>query len=440
MPKNISILGAGKSSITLIKYLSDLSKQLDIQVKVIALDVEYFEVNVFKNVIPIKLDINEENKLVGCIKDSFIVVSMLPAFLHFKIAKICCKFSKNLITASYLTPEIKSLETEFFKKNAFLMMEMGLDPGIDHMSAMRIIDRLRKKYEIKSFESYTGGLLAPNNFYNPWQYKFTWNTSNVVLGGKDGAVYLKDKKEITIPYKSIFKKIELINIPGLGKFEGYANRDSLKYLEIYDIKNVDTLLRGTLRNKGFCSSWDIIVELGLTDPNDYIKNASEMTHKSFIKSKLNHLKGENVKALVSSYFKVDSNSEEMNNLEWLGLFSNEPIGVKSGTYAEVLEHILKKKWTIANNEKDRVIMFHRLKFSKNGIEKILESFLVIEGENHIDTAMAKSVGLPIGILIKEILLNKITLRGINLPTSKNIYNPILKELEDHNIIFNETVY
>ena len=253
MTKNILILGAGKSSIRLIKYLSDLSNKFDIKIIVAALDVSYFKNNPFKNIFPTFLDINNSDKLIQTIESSFIVVSMLPAFLHYKIAELCSSKGKNLITASYLTPAIKKLESEFLKKNCFLLMEMGLDPGIDHMSAISIIDKYKKDYKIKSFESYTGGLLKPNDSVNPWQYKFTWNPRNVILAGKEGAKYLKNNKKIILSYNEVFQNINLIEIPGLGTFEGYANRDSIKYKEIYKIDDVNTLIRGTLRNKGFCS-------------------------------------------------------------------------------------------------------------------------------------------------------------------------------------------
>ena len=219
MAKNILILGAGKSSITLIKYLSNLSKKIEIKIYVAALDISYYENNHFNNVFPITFDINENTKLIALIKDSFIVVSMLPAFLHYRIAKTCSFIGKNIITASYLTPEIKKLESQFIKNDSFLLMEMGLDPGIDHMSAMNIIDKLKKEHEIKSFESYTGGLLTPNNLNNPWKYKFTWNSRNVILAGKEGAKYLKNNKKINLPYSEIFNKINLINIPKLGTYE-----------------------------------------------------------------------------------------------------------------------------------------------------------------------------------------------------------------------------
>ena len=438
MTKKILILGAGKSSIRLIKYLSNLSNKLDIKIIVAALDVSYFKKNPFKNIFPTFLDVNDKDKLIQSIESSFIVVSMLPAFLHYKIAELCSFKGKNLITASYLTPEIKTLESKFLKKNCFLLMEMGLDPGIDHMSAISILDKY-KNYKIKSFESYTGGLLTPNDSFNPWQYKFTWNPRNIILAGKEGATYLKNKKKIVLSYNEIFQNINLIKIPGLGTFEGYANRDSIKYKDIYNLTDVNTLIRGTLRNKGFCSSWDIILKLGLTDSKNYLNDVSNMSHKSFSTSKIYNQKTQNIKSLISNHYNKNIISEEIKLLDWLGLFSSEEIGLKKGTYAEILEHILKKKWTMKKNDTDRVVMFHRFKFIKNAKEKTLTSFFHIDGNNNIDTAMAKSVGLPIGIFIKQVLLGKISFSGIKLPTSPAIYEPVLKELKKFNIIFKELI-
>ena len=440
MTKNILILGAGKSSIRLIKYLSDLSNKFDIKIIVAALDVSYFKNNLFKNIFPTVLDINDSDKLIQTIESSFIVVSMLPAFLHYKIAELCSFKGKNLITASYLTPAIKKLESEFLKKNCFLLMEMGLDPGMDHMSAISIIDKYKKDYKIKSFESYTGGLLKPNDSVNPWQYKFTWNPRNVILAGKEGATYLKNNKKIILSYNEIFQNINLIEIPGLGTFEGYANRDSIKYRDIYKIDDVNTLIRGTLRNKGFCSSWDIILKLGLTDSKNYLNDVFNMSHESFSTSKIYNKKTQNIKSVISNHYNKNIISEEIKLLDWLGLFSSEEIRLKKGTYAEILEHILKKKWTMKKNDIDRVVMFHRFKFIKNEKKKTLISFFHIDGNNNIDTAMAKSVGLPIGIFIKQVLLGKISLSGIKLPTSPTIYEPVLRELKKFNIIFKELIY
>ena len=439
--KNILILGAGKSSTVLIKYLSNLSEKFNLKIKVAALDVSYFFSNPLNNVLPIELDINNLDQLKRNMMDVSLIVSMLPNFMHFKIAKICSNIGKNLITASYLTSEIKKLHNDFLKKNAFLLMEMGLDPGIDHMSAMKIIHKLGRDYNIKSFESYTGGLLTPNSkSYNPWNYKFTWNSKNVILAGSQGAIYLENKKKVKLSYDEIFNKINLIEIPQLGIFEGYANRDSIKYLDIYNLQNIDTLFRGTLRNRGFSSAWNLLVKLGLTDDKTFVNKSLNMTYNNFLKSKVFKNKKEDIQKLISSKFNIKKNSLEFQCLDWLELFSNKLIKIKNGTYADILEHILSKKWNMKKNETDRVVMVHRFKYFKNKKLRNLVSYFHIDGKNQIETAMAKTVGLPIGIFIKLFLMNKINLKGIHLPVKEEIYNPILKELKTFGINFKEVNY
>ncbi len=439
--KNILILGAGKSSTVLIKYLSNLSEKFNLKIKVAALDVSYFFSNPLNNVLPIELDINNLDQLKRNMMDVSLVVSMLPNSMHFKIAKICSNIGKNLITASYLTSEIKKLHNNFLKKNAFLVMEMGLDPGIDHMSAMKIIHKLGRDYNLKSFESYTGGLLTPNSkSYNPWNYKFTWNSKNVVLAGSQGAIYLENKKKVKLSYDEIFNKINLIEIPQLGVFEGYANRDSIKYLDIYNLKNIDTLFRGTLRNRGFSSAWNLLVKLGLTDDKTSVNKSLNMTYNNFLRSKVFKNKKEDIYELISSKFNIKKNSLEVQCLDWLELFSNKLIKIKNGTYADVLEHILSKKWNMKKNETDRVVMVHRFKYFKNKKLRNLVSYFHIDGKNQIETAMAQTVGLPIGIFIKLFLMNKINLKGIHLPVKEEIYNPILKELKTFGINFKEVNY
>ena len=271
MSKKIVILGAGKSSSFLIIYLYNNRNELDFSLN-IASDYRPKYIDDFEEISFINLDIKDKEKLLKVIQDSFIVVSLLPPFLHFEIAEICSYNKINMITASYLDDKIKTLEKTFVDNNCFLFMEMGLDPGIDHMSAMKMIDKLSVSNKIIEFESYTGGLVKLDKENNPWGYKFTWNPMNVILAGADGANYLKDGVNKSIPYEKIFKDFTSIVIPGEEGFEGYPNRNSLMYKDLYKLKDIQTLKRGTLRHKGFCETWSLLIELGLTSNSKTLYN------------------------------------------------------------------------------------------------------------------------------------------------------------------------
>ncbi len=439
MSRKILVIGAGRSSPYLIEYLYNRRLKLDINISVLAdKKPEYFDKN-FKDLNFIKININDSNNLKKIILDTYILISLLPATLHLKIAEICSKIGVNMITASYLDEKIKKLNSEFVKSNSFLFMEMGLDPGIDHMSAMKVINELKLNYKIEEFESYTGGLINYNKKENPWGYKFTWNPMNVILAGSDNAYFIKNHEKVFIPYDRLFKSVKDIIIPNVGHYEGYPNRDSLKYKELYGLEYIKTLRRGTLRNKSYCSSWHVFVQLGLTNNNLVINVTNNMTHFDFFsmnkktKNKFFFLK------FLYQKFNLNENSQEVKNLQWIGMFSDEKISLKSGTPAEILLHILSKKWTLNKNELDLIIMYHTFKYVDNKTTKMLTSHLQVKGESKIKTAMAKTVGLPIALLVELIIENNMKFKGINLPFSKEIYLPILSKLEENGICFKEEV-
>jgi saccharopine dehydrogenase (NADP+, L-glutamate forming) len=350
---------------------------------------------------------------------------LLPANFHIQVARICIDKRKHLLNASYVSDEMKALHEEVKAKDLLFMNECGLDPGIDHMSAMQVIDKIKETGgKMISFESFTGGLIAPEtDSENPWRYKFTWNARNVVMAGQSTAKFLQAGEYKYIPYQQLFKRITPVVVPGYGEYEGYANRDSLKYLETYGLHNVSTMLRGTLRNKGFCSAWNVLVQLGCCDDTYEMENVESMTHAGFINSFTDD--------------GIDAGVEEMKRLSWSGLFSDELIGLKKGTPAQILEHILNKKWKLQTNDRDLVVMWHRFGYAINGKEKRLEASLIAKGSNSIDTAMAKTVGLPLGIAAKLLIEGKIKQRGVVIPTSKEIYEPVLRELKELGIELNE---
>jgi saccharopine dehydrogenase (NAD+, L-glutamate forming) len=330
------------------------------------------------------------------------------------------------------------LDKEAKNAGILLLNEIGLDPGLDHRSSMKIIDETRGSGgNIKSFESFTGGLVAPGFDNNPWNYKFTWNPRNVVLAGQGGVKFIQESRYKYIPYHKVFTRTEKLTIPEYGAFEGYANRDSLKYREIYGLQDIPTLYRGTLRRPGFCKAWDMFIQLGATDDSYIMENTENLTHREFINSFLFYHPGDSVELKAAYHLGIGIESDELYKLKWLGVFDNTPIGIKDATPAQILQHILEKKWELSPEDKDMIVMLHRMFYENNGKTMELNSYLVVQGDNNLYTAMAKTVGLPLGIATKMILNKKVTSTGVGLPISKDIYVPALEELERHGISFIE---
>ncbi len=426
----ILVLGAGRSSSSLISYLLDQAKVHQWQVTVGDVSEQAARERVGNAVSgkAINFDIaNVESSRVA-IASSDVVVSLMPAHLHPLVAKICLMEKKHLLTASYVSDEMKSFHVEAQSKELVFLNESGLDPGIDHMSAMQVIDKIKASGgKLTSFESFTGGLIAPETEpENPWRYKFTWNPRNVVMAGQGTAKFLQDGAYKFIPYQQLFQRITSVTVPGYGEYEGYANRDSLKYLETYGLNGIKTMLRGTLRNKGYCSAWNVFVQLGCCDDTFQLEGVENMSHCDFMSAFVSS--GGEVDEKICAAFRLSPDGEEMNRLRWSGLFSNELIGLNSGTPAQVLEHILNKRWKLKAGDKDFIVMWHRFRYEVKGISKEIQAYLTATGDNEINTAMAKTVGLPLAISTKLLMQGKIKSRGVVIPVVKEIYDPVLKEL------------
>ena len=370
---------------------------------------------------------------------SDLVISMVPARFHQLVADGCLKLGKHLVTASYENEEMRAMDDEVKQKGLIFLNECGLDPGIDHMSAMSVIDRIRAaNYKLIGFESFTGGLLAPNTNDNPWQYKFTWNPRNVVLAGQGYVKFIQHGRYKYIPYQRLFRRTEVVHIPGYGHFEGYANRDSLKYLDVYNLRGIDTLYRGTLRRPGYCKAWNVFVQLGATDDTYKLENVSEMTHRQFINSFLFYNTGDSIELKLAHYLNLDMEAEIMHKIKWLGMFSDELVGLEEGTPAQILEHLLKKKWTLTKEDNDMIVMWHKFNYIDSDGKEIEEHATMVSiGEDPVHTAMSKTVGLPLGIATKLIMEGKITTPGVQIPIHKEIYEPILEELKDFGFDFIE---
>ena len=440
--KKIVVFGAGLSATYLIKYLEDNAQACGWELTIIDRDVELAKSKChLPNTVCIELDINDNEKVAAEIAGSSLVVSMLPASLHITIAKICLAQGIHLATASYLSDEIEALETEVSKKGLIFLNECGLDPGIDHLSAMKLLNDIRAKgNKITEFESFTGGLVAPDCEDNPWKYKFTWNPRNAVLAGSGGAVkFIHNDQYKFIPYHRVFRRTELVTIDGYGKFEGYANRDSLKYRENYGLSDVKTMYRGTFRRPGFSKAWNCFVQLGATDDSYILPHSSSMTHREFTNTFLAYHPTDSVELKLKSYLRIEQDDIYLwEKLESTNMFSDAAIGLeKDSTPAQILQHILEKKWSLKDTDRDMIVMWHKVSYTDGTKEGCIESSLVCEGEDRVHTAMAKTVGLPLAIACKLILNGEIEHVGCLLPTTSDFYIPILRELADLGIKFVE---
>jgi saccharopine dehydrogenase (NADP+, L-glutamate forming) len=379
----------------------------------------------------IHFDIFDQEASKNQIQSADLVISMVPADMHLHVATICATQGKNMITASYVTDEIMALSPQFEENGACCIMEIGLDPGIDHMSAMKVLDRIKSEgNELTAFETFTGGLLADDqDTDNPWHYKFTWNPRNVVMAGTGTVKFIQEGRYKYIPYHKLYSRTEVIHIPGYGYFEGYANRDSLNYLDLYNLRNIRTLYRGTLRRPGFCKGWDAFIQLGATDDSFKMEKVDQMTHRQFINSFLQYNPHDSIELKLAHYLNIGLESDEMYKLKWLDIFSDEPIGLDEGTPAQILEHILKKKWTLDEADRDMIIMWHKFDYLENGKPKQIQAHMVVKGDDPVHTAMSKTVGFPLAITAKLLLQGKLNLKGVQIPTIKEIYDPVLEELE-----------
>lgn len=438
--KNILIIGAGRSSSYLIKYLVEHAQQQQWKIRVGDLSLESAKQKVANHPFAeaIKFDSNDKQLRETSIQQADLVISMLPAHMHITIANDCLRFKKNFITASYVSKEMQEMHDEVKKSGVLFLNEIGVDPGIDHMSAMKVINELRdKKIKLEGFETFTGGLIAPVSDDNPWHYKFTWNPRNVVLAGQGGVKFLHHGEYKYIPYHRVFSRIEILHMDEYGEFEGYANRDSLKYREIYGLQDIKTMYRGTLRKPGFCKAWDILVQLGMTDDSFSMEDTQNMTYRDFTNSFLIYRKNDSVDLKLAYHCGIRLDSPTMERLRWLGIFDNTKVGIPNATPAQILQRILEQKLALKPEDKDMIVMLHKFDFTLNGKKMQIQSSLCVEGDDPIYTAMAKTVGLPVAIAAKLVLQNKISSKGVAIPIHKEIYEPVLKELENFGIHLKE---
>ncbi len=440
--KNILIIGAGRSSSTLIRYLLNKSEEENLFITIGDLSIEAAEkfTEGHPNSKIITLDVFDEAQRKEAVQNSDLVISMLPARFHIEVAKDCVAYGKHMVTASYISKEMKALDADAKERGLVFMNEIGLDPGIDHMSAMQVIDRIRDKGgKMLLFESFCGGLISPESDTNLWNYKFTWNPRNVVLAGGGGsAEFLQEGRYKYIPYHRLFRRTEFINIEGYGKFEVYANRNSLQYQSVYKMDNILTLYRGTIRRVGFSKAWNMFVQLGMTDDSYIIPDSENLSYREFINLFLAYSPSDSIELKLRYALNIDQDDLMWEKLVELDIFNKKKfIGIKNATPAMALQRILEDKWSLDPEDKDMIVMYHKFGYELDGEKRQIDSHMVLMGEDQTHTAMAKTVGLPVAIAAIKILKGMITTPGVQLPISREVYEPILKELEEKGIIFHE---
>lgn len=441
--RQILIIGAGRSASSLIQYLLNKSNEENLHLTIgdLSMELAQRKTNNHPNAKAIALDINNAAQRQAEIQKADIVISMLPAHMHIEVAKDCVTFQKNMVTASYISDAMQSLDAEVKAKGLVFMNEIGLDPGIDHMSAMKVIDDIKAKGgKMILFESFCGGLVAPESDTNLWNYKFTWAPRNVVLAGQGGASkFIQEGKYKYIPYHKLFRRTEFLEVEGYGRFEGYANRDSLKYRSVYGLDDVLTLYRGTIRRVGFSKAWNMFVQLGMTDDTYVMEDSENMSYRDFINSFLPYSPTDSVEIKTRLQLGIEQDDIMWDKLLELDLFNpNKKVGLQNATPAQILERILNDSWSLQPDDKDMIVMYHKFGYEINGERKQIDSKMVCIGDDQTYTAMAKTVGLPVAMATLQILNGNIKTPGVQLPIRPEVYNPIIKELETFGVIFKET--
>ena len=499
--KNILLFGAGKSATVLIDYLLSHAEKEEWRLTVVDADINLAQSKI--GISPfgkaVSFDINDETDRKKFISEANIVISLLPPTLHTVVAKTCIELNKNLLTASYIDDEIRSLQSEIQNKKLLFLCEMGLDPGIDHMSAMKIFDKVRTDGgKVISFRSHCGGLVAPESDDNPWHYKVSWNPRNILLAGKSGALYLENGEEKRLTYEELFTTERIVEIPEIGFLCWYPNRDSLSYAPLYGLENTKTFVRTTLRHPDFMYGWKNVIDLKLTDETpqyettgkalmDFFKEHMDKNGFSdWLQKKLSERFDQTKDLLqklmelveaekeaeasggdVDKDFLVVGKDGDLQNMDldrikndaaeivankmheanltlkqlfFLGMDDDETI-INKGfcSAADVMQLALEKKLALQADDKDMIVMLHEIQYTVGSQRSAVTSSLVVKGENNLRTAMAKTVGLPLGIAAKLILNGTIDLRGLHIPTKKEIYEPVLKELEERGIKFKEEI-
>ncbi len=434
--KKVLILGAGLVARPLVRYLLD---QPDLRVEVASRTVSKAEklIEGHPRGLAKELNLKSEEALKSEVREADLVISMVPYSFHPKVAEFCLAHKKHMVTTSYVSEAMKKFDAEAKKAGIMILNELGLDPGIDHMEAMRVIDEVKGKGGgIQSFISFCGGLPAPEANTNPFGYKFSWSPVGVLLAGKNSAQYLKDGQEVFVPSENLFENYSFIAIEGLGVFEAYPNRNSLPYIELYGIPEAKTMLRGTLRNIGWCETIRKMVQLGVLDQEE--RDWTGLTYRDFLRRLVPLPAEKDLRKALCEHLGIESGLAIVRRLEWLGLLSDEPLPLQKGSALDIVAARMIEKLQYREGERDMIVLQHEFiaGYPDGAREKII-STLIDFGIPGGDSSMARTVGLPAAIGTKLILEGKITERGVHIPVLPDIYRPILQELKGLGIAFKE---
>ena len=440
--KKILVLGAGRTSSSLINYLIKKSAENDWHITVAdqSLELAKSKTKNHTRTKAVKFNLFDDDERKSLIKEADIIASLLPETLHIHLIKDCLKYKVNLVTASYVSQQMAAYNEIAKKAGLIFLNEMGLDPGIDHMDTMSLINKIKHKGgKLISLRSYGGGLVAPECDDNPWGYKITWNPMNVVIAGMASARYVQDSKLRIVPYNRLFLDIHHVEIPNVGKYEAYPNRDSIKYRRIYNVQKLPNVFRGSLRKPGFCKAWNALVQIGLTDNRYFVPDADKLTYNELLTFYLTNTNKLSTKEKLIRFLNESGESEILKKIQWLGLLSDEKIELNDATPADILLGLLQKKWKFTEKDKDMVILHTEVQYLIENKGEKITSTLVLYGKENYQTAMSETVGLPIGVGVNLILNKKIEEKGVIIPIHQDIYKPALKELSELGIKFKEKV-
>jgi len=440
--KKIFVVGAGRTAISLISYLTQKAREHNwfITVGDQSLELAMQKTAGLPNTKAIQFNVFNATQRHKEISKADLVISLLPETLHIHLVEDCLEYKTNLITASYVSDRMREYDSDAHEAGIILLNEMGLDPGIDHMEAMRLITKIKDKGgSLVSLKSYGGGLITPESDTNPWGYKITWNPMNVVISGMASARYMKDNKLKIVPYNRLFLDTEIVDVPGIGRYEAYPNRDSIKYRKIYHLPRIPNVYRGSLRKVGYCEAWNALVKIGLTDNRYIVPDSHKLTYEEWVSIYLMHRNGYTTKEALLEFLDLSPDSKIMKKIEWLGLLSHKKIRVKNATPADILLDLLKEKWEFKKDDRDMVILQTEVEYKLNGKQEKIISSIVVKGKDSTHTAMSETVGLPLGIGAYLVLTNQIKERGVVIPVHRDIFRPALKELNNLGIKPNEIV-